>query len=120
LLRQEITEMSNMRQTKEEETVDIPRLLSVQEVEEMLGISERAVNRLVREGRLGYVRLTRNKKGFTLNLVREFIKGETIRRSQDGDEDQVRGVSCGHIMNPCEPPGVNYCGHSPRNHPPGP
>ena len=61
------------KQTKEDENIDIPRLLSAQEVGEILGISERAVNRLVREGRLGYVRLTGSKKAFTLDLVGEFI-----------------------------------------------
>lgn len=63
-----------MQRTKEEEYIDIPRLMSAQEVGEILGISERAVNRLVREGRLGYVRLTGSKKVFTLELVGEFIR----------------------------------------------
>jgi hypothetical protein len=89
----------------------------------MLGISERAVNRLVREGRLGYVRLTGSKKAFTLDLVGEFIRGETVGRAQGRDEDQVRGVSSGPTMNPYDYRDANYYGPSPRNYPhdlPGP
>jgi excisionase family DNA binding protein len=107
------------KQTKEKEDIDIPRLLTAQEVGEMLGISERAVNRLVREGRLGYVRLTGNRRLFTTELVGEFIRAETVRRSPEKNVDHVRQISYRPAANPYDCRDANYYGHIPRNYPDG-
>ncbi len=74
------------KQTNEEESIVIPRLLSAQEVGEILGISAKTVNKLARQGRLGYVELTTRKKAFTKELVEEFIKAETYPRDWTWDE----------------------------------
>ncbi len=92
------------KQTKEKEDIDIPRLLSAQEVGEMLGISERAVKKLVSEGRLGYVRLTGNRRVFTMELVAEFVEGETVRRDPDRNDHNGGRSSPTHQMNPYDRP----------------
>jgi hypothetical protein len=62
------------------------RLLSANEVGKMLGITEQEVSELAEEERIGYVRLTETKKAYTMELVAEFVKGETYQRSWRWDE----------------------------------
>ncbi len=67
-------------QRQDEQGIMIPRLLSVEEVGEILGISPETVNELVDEFRLGYVRLSATKRAYTMELLAEFIEGETVHR----------------------------------------
>ena len=64
----------------------IPRLLSADDVGEILGISGEEVNNLAEQGKLGCVELTDNKRAYTMDLVAEFIEGETYHRSWRWDE----------------------------------
>ena len=52
--------MSNneMRKENDQDRISIPRLLSARDVAEILGISVKTVNKLVREGKLGCVQVT--------------------------------------------------------------
>ena len=70
------------RQRNDEEGIAIPRLLTVEEVGEILGISPETVDELVAAGRLGYVRLSADKRVFTIELLAEFISGETVHRDE--------------------------------------
>ncbi len=90
------------RETKEEQDINIPKLVDASEVAEILGISERAVKRLVSEGRLGYVRLTGNRRVFTMELVAEFVEGETVRRDPDWNDRNGRQSYPTHRTNPCD------------------
>lgn len=64
----------------------IPRLLTADDVGKTLGITGEEVNNLADEGKLGHVELTDKKKAYTMDLITEFIKGETYRRSWRWDE----------------------------------
>jgi hypothetical protein len=81
--------LEERRETIQEESIGIQRVLSAKEVGEMLGISEQEVNQLAEEGRIGYVRLTDTKKAYTMELVAEFIRGETYPRSRRWNEDEI-------------------------------
>ncbi len=67
------------RQTKED-SIDIQKLMTAQDVGEMLGISARTVNKLARNGKLGCVQITGRERRFTIRLLQEFIKAETRHR----------------------------------------
>lgn len=73
----------------------IPRLLTANEVAVILGINEDEVNNLAHEGKLGHVELTESKKAYTMDLVAEFIKGETYRRHWRWDEIKLEVESFG-------------------------
>ncbi|MFC1833219.1 hypothetical protein ACFL2Q_00625 [Thermodesulfobacteriota bacterium] len=64
----------------------IPKLMTSEDVAEILGISDEEVNHLASEGRIGFVELTATKKAYTMGLVAEFIEGETYRRSWRWDQ----------------------------------
>jgi excisionase family DNA binding protein len=52
----------------------IPRLLSASEVAEILRISKKTVNKLAREGRLGFVQVTAKDRRFTESQIQNYIK----------------------------------------------
>jgi Helix-turn-helix domain len=74
------------RKTNEEGVIGITRLLSAEEVGEILGISARAVNKLAKEWKLGCIEITPRKRRFSPELVEEFIRAETIHRHPMWDE----------------------------------
>ncbi len=63
----------------EQERIFIQRLLSAKGVAEILGISVKTVNKLVREGKLGCVQVTAKERRFTEDQIREYIES---RRSK--------------------------------------
>jgi excisionase family DNA binding protein len=52
----------------------IPRLLSSNDVAEILGISTKTVNKLVREGKLGCVQVTSTERRFTKGQIQSYIE----------------------------------------------
>lgn len=68
------------RWANEEEITPIPKLMTAKEVGEMLGITERTVNKLAKDRRLGCVEITARERRFTMELVEEFIEAETNHR----------------------------------------
>jgi excisionase family DNA binding protein len=58
----------------EQERIFIQKLLSVKDVAEILGISAKTVNKLVREAKLGCVQVTAKERRFTEDQIREYIE----------------------------------------------
>ncbi len=54
-------------------------LLSAKDVAEILGISAKTVNKLVREGKLGCVQVTAKERRFTEDQIREYIESRTTK-----------------------------------------
>jgi excisionase family DNA binding protein len=71
------------RQRNDEERVPIPRLLSTRDVAEILRISAKTVNKLVREGKLGCVQVTTRERRFSEEQVEGFVESRTIERPVD-------------------------------------
>ena len=61
----------------------IQKLLSARHVAEILGISVKTVNKLVREGKLGCVQITAKERRFTEQQVEGFGESLTIERPVD-------------------------------------
>ena len=57
----------------DQERSAISRLLSARHVAEILGISAKTVNKLVREAKLGCVQVTAKERRFTEEQIREYI-----------------------------------------------
>src|SRR5271157_872942 len=55
----------------------IQRLLSAKDVAEILGISVKTVNKLVREAKLGCVQVTAKERRFTEDQIREYIESRS-------------------------------------------
>ncbi len=55
-------------------------LLTAELVGRILGIGANTVNKLAKEGKIGCVEVTSNKRLFTKELLEEFIKKQTSRR----------------------------------------
>ncbi|MGO9571034.1 MAG: hypothetical protein ACLP5H_26215 [Desulfomonilaceae bacterium] len=68
------------KQANGKEDIVIPRLLTAEDVAEILGITAEEVDHLADDARLGHVALTDTKKAYTMDLVAEFIEGETYGR----------------------------------------
>jgi hypothetical protein len=83
------------RPTNEEDCIVIPRLLTADDVGEILGITAEEVNHLADEGKLGHVELTDTKKAYTMDLVAEFVERETYRRHWRWDEIKLEVESFG-------------------------
>jgi excisionase family DNA binding protein len=85
--------MSNneMRKENEQDQISIPRLLNAKEVAEILGISVKTVNKIVRAGKLGCVQVTTKERRFTEDQVRAYI--ETRSKEVRVDTPRVRQVS---------------------------
>ena len=75
------------RTTCEEDRYAIPKLLGAKEVGEILGVSSRTVNRLVRNSELGYVRVSTRKRRFTIAQVEQFVSANTFHRDWALDEE---------------------------------
>src|SRR5271157_2955642 len=61
----------------EQERIFIQKLLSARDVAEILGISVKTVNRLVRDAKLGCVQVTAKERRFTEEQVRDYIESRT-------------------------------------------
>jgi len=61
----------------DQERIFIQKLLSAIEVAEILGISVKTVNKLVREAKLGCVRVTAKERRFTEDQIREYIESRS-------------------------------------------
>ena len=61
---------------KETETgrQDLPQLLQPREVAQLLGISVKTVHKLVRDGKLGCVKVTQRDRRFTEDQVQHYIE----------------------------------------------
>ena len=62
------------RKENDNEHIGIQKLLSPKDVAEILGISVKTVNKLVREGKLGCVQVTSKERRFTEEQVRSYIE----------------------------------------------
>jgi excisionase family DNA binding protein len=71
------------------------RLLTPDDVAEMLGISRSSVYQLVREGQLAYVRVMSNRIRFTPEIIQYFIEMHTfcLPRHLHASEHHVAGQS---------------------------
>jgi excisionase family DNA binding protein len=67
----------------DQERIFIQKLLSSRHVAEILGISAKTVNKLVREGKLGCVQVTAKERRFTEQQTQEYIESRTIERPVD-------------------------------------
>lgn len=77
-----------------EEIELIPRLLSSNEVAEILGISTKTVNKLVREGKLGCVQVTSRERRFTKAQIQSYIEDKSKKPAAVRvDMPRVRQVS---------------------------
>ncbi|MBI5249917.1 MAG: helix-turn-helix domain-containing protein [Desulfomonile tiedjei] len=63
------------------------KLLDSWDVATILGIGRSTVRQLVKEGRLACVQVTKRTRRFTREMVEEFIKSETVRRTRSWDVD---------------------------------
>ena len=77
--------MMNKETGKEndQERIFIQKLLSAKDVADILGISAKMVNKLVREGKLGCVQITAKERRFTEDQIRRYIESRTIERPVD-------------------------------------
>ena len=57
--------------------IGLTRLLKAMDVAEILGISMKTVNKLVREGRLGCVQVTAKERRFTEEQVRAYVDAQS-------------------------------------------
>jgi excisionase family DNA binding protein len=57
----------------------IQKLLSVKDVAEILGISAKTVNKLVREAKLGCVQVTAKERRFTEEQIRDYIESRITK-----------------------------------------
>jgi predicted site-specific integrase-resolvase len=85
--------MSNneMRKENDQDGIAIPRLLSAKDVGEILGISAKTVNKLVRGTKLGCVQVTAKERRFTEGQVQAYITARS--REVRVDTPRVRQVS---------------------------
>jgi excisionase family DNA binding protein len=66
------------RKERDNEEIGIQRLLSPKDVAEILGISVKTVNKLVREGKLGCVQVTGRDRRFTEGQVQLYVEQRTL------------------------------------------
>jgi excisionase family DNA binding protein len=78
----------------EQERISIKKLLSAKDVAEILGISAKTVNKLVREGKLGCVQVTAKERKFTEDQIREYIESRTTKIQIDRTKpDRVKSAA---------------------------
>ncbi len=63
----------------EQERIFIQKLFCAKDVTEILGISAKTVNKLVREGKLGCVQVPARERRFTEDQIREYIESRTTK-----------------------------------------
>jgi len=73
--------MKNNETGKEndQERILVQKLLSARDVAEILGISVKTVNKLVREGKIGCVQVTAKERRFTEDQIRDYIESRTTK-----------------------------------------
>ena len=75
------------------ERIFIQKLLSAKDVAEILGISVKTVNKLVREGKLGCVQVTAKERRFTEQQIREYIESRSSKIQIDRTKpDRVKSA----------------------------
>jgi len=78
----------------EQERILIQKLLSAREVAEILGISVKTVNKLVREAKLGCVQVTAKERRFTEDQIREYIESRSSKVQIDTrTSDRVKSAA---------------------------
>jgi excisionase family DNA binding protein len=84
-----------MRKENDNQQIAIQRLLSPQDVAEILGISVKTVHKLAREGKLGCVQVTSKERRFTEEQVRAYIESQSKKPEQLRiDTPRAPQVSC--------------------------
>ncbi len=53
-------------------------LLNAEQVADILGIGQKSVHKLAREGRLGSVRVTKKERRFTREQVQAYVEAQTV------------------------------------------
>jgi excisionase family DNA binding protein len=82
------------RKENDHAKIGIQRLLSPEDVAEILGISVKTVNKLAREGKLGCVQVTHRERRFTEEQVRAYIDAQSRRPEEVRiDTPRTRRVS---------------------------
>ena len=72
----------------------IQKLLSAKDVAEILGISVKTVNKLVREAKLGCVQVTAKERRFTEEQIREYIESRSSKVQIDRrTSDRVKSAA---------------------------
>ena len=70
------------------------KLLSTKDVAEILGISAKTVNKLVREGKLGCVQVTAKERRFTEDQIRGYIESRSSKVQIDKRKpDRVKSAA---------------------------
>jgi excisionase family DNA binding protein len=78
----------------DQERLFIQKLLSTKDVAEILGISAKTVNKLVREGKLGCVQVTTKERRFTEQQVEGFIESRSSKVQIDSrTSDRVKSAA---------------------------
>jgi len=88
--------MINEQTGKENEQGRIPiqKLLSAKDMAEILGISVKTVNKLVREAKLGCVQVTAKERRFTEEQIREYIESRSSNVQIDKTKpDRVKSAA---------------------------
>ncbi len=88
--------MINEETGKENEQgrIFIHKLLSARDVAEILGISVKTVNKLVREAKLGCVQVTAKERRFTEEQIREYIESRSSKVQIDRTKpDRVKSAA---------------------------
>src|SRR5271157_4233866 len=77
----------------DQERILIQKLLSAKDVAEILGISVKTVNKLVREAKLGCVHVTAKERRFTEEQIRVYIESCTTKIQIDRTKpDRVKSA----------------------------
>jgi excisionase family DNA binding protein len=63
----------------DQERIPIQKLLTAKDVAEILEISVKTVNKLVREAKLGCVQVTAKERRFTEEQIRDYIESRTTK-----------------------------------------
>jgi excisionase family DNA binding protein len=72
----------------------IQKLLSAKDVAEILGISVKTVNKLVRDAKLGCVQVTAKERRFTEEQIREYIESRSSKVQIDRTKpDRVKSAA---------------------------
>jgi len=78
----------------DQERIFIQKLLSAKDVAEILGISVKTVNKLVRDAKLGCVQVTAKERRFTEEQIREYIESRTTEIQIDRTKpDRVKSAA---------------------------
>ena len=88
--------MTNNETGKEndQERIFIQKLLSAKDVAQILGISAKTVNKLVREAKLGCVQVTAKERRFTEEQIRGYIESRSSKVPIDRTKpDRVKSTA---------------------------